>query len=62
VRDRENYQKMEERRQELLNSRGKILEKFKLEKEQRMQWLVRFIDIEDELEELAQRQNQEDYV
>jgi len=42
----------------LLHARGEILEKFASEKEQRIQWLVQFIDIEDELEELSCRQSQ----
>ena len=60
MRYRERNQAMEEHRQALLDARGKILEKFKSEKEQRIKWLVQFIDIEDELEELTWRQSQWD--
>ncbi|MDR3542695.1 MAG: hypothetical protein P4L69_17295 [Desulfosporosinus sp.] len=49
---------MEEHKQALLDARGKILEKFNSEKEQKIKWLVQFIDIEDELEELSLQQSQ----
>ncbi|ODA43088.1 hypothetical protein [Desulfosporosinus sp. BG] len=55
MRDREKNQEMEEHRQALLDARGEILGKYNSEKEQRIQWLVKFIDIEDELEELSRR-------
>ena len=58
MRYRERNQALEEHRQALLDARGKILEKFKSEQEQRIKWLVQFIDIEDELEELSWRQSQ----
>jgi len=58
VRHREQNQEMEKHRQALLDARGEILGKYNSEKEQRIQWLVKFIDIEDELEELSRRQNQ----
>ncbi|MDR3543016.1 MAG: hypothetical protein P4L69_18945 [Desulfosporosinus sp.] len=58
MRYREKNQMMEEHRQALLDARGKILEKFKSEKEQRVKWLVQFMDIEDELEELLWQQSQ----
>ncbi|KLU59920.1 hypothetical protein CEB3_c40540 [Peptococcaceae bacterium CEB3] len=48
---------VEERKQTLLEAREEILMKYKTEKEQRLQWLVRFMDIEDELEELARLEN-----
>ena len=57
MRYREKNQKMEEQRQALLDARGEILEKYKTEKEKRIKWLVQFIDIEDELEELSHRQS-----
>ena len=57
MRYREKNQKREEHRQALLDARGEILEKYKTEKEQRIKWLVQFIDIEDELEELSHRQS-----
>ncbi|TGE38170.1 hypothetical protein E4K67_09355 [Desulfosporosinus fructosivorans] len=49
---------MEKHRQALLDARGKILGKLNSETEHRIQWLMKFIDIEDELEELAHRQSQ----
>ncbi|CAA7603233.1 Hypothetical protein DEACI_4056 [Acididesulfobacillus acetoxydans] len=49
---------MAERRQALLEVRGEILGKYKVDKEQRIHWLVRLMDVEDELEELACRQSQ----
>jgi len=58
VRDREKNKEMEEHRQALLDARGEILGRYNSEKEQRIQWLVKFIDIEDELEELSRRQSQ----
>lgn len=58
MRHREKNQEMEEHRQALLAARGEILGKFNSEKEQRIQWLVKFIDIEDELKELSRRQSQ----
>lgn len=54
----DDKRKMEERKQTLLEARGEILGKYKVEKDQRIHWLVRFMDIEDELEELAWRQSQ----
>lgn len=59
MRYQKKNQKMEIQRQALLHARGEILEKFTSEKEQRIQWLVQFIDIEDELEELSCRQSQQ---
>ncbi|HBW36910.1 hypothetical protein [Desulfosporosinus sp. BICA1-9] len=58
MRDREKNKEMEEHRQALLDARGEILGRYNSEKEQRIQWLVKFIDIEDELEELSRRQSQ----
>lgn len=58
MRYRERNQTMEEHKQALLDARGKILEKFNSEKEQKIKWLVQFIDIEDELEELSLQQSQ----
>ncbi len=55
---REKIQEMEKRRQVLHDARGEILGKFKSDKEQRIQWLVQFMDVEDELEELSRRQSQ----
>ncbi|OLN33118.1 hypothetical protein [Desulfosporosinus metallidurans] len=55
MRYREKNQEMEEHRQALLDARGEIFGKYNSEKEQRIQWLVKFIDIEDELEELSRR-------
>lgn len=49
---REKIKEPQEHRQALLKARGDILEKFASQKEHRIQWLVQFIDIEDELEEL----------
>ena len=54
----EKNQEMEEHRQALLKARGEVLEKYTAQKEQRVHWLVQFIDIEDELEELTKRQSQ----
>lgn len=62
VRCPEKNSEMEKHRQALLAARGKILEKYTSEKEHKIQWLVQFIDIEEELEELeelAQRQGRE---
>ncbi len=57
MRTREKNQEMDEHRQALLDMRGEILEKYNLAKAQRIQWLVKFIDIEDELEELSRRKS-----
>ena len=58
MRYREKNQEMKEHRQALLDARGEILGKYNSEKGQRIQWLVKFIDIEDELEELSRWQSQ----
>lgn len=58
MRHGEQNQKMEEHRKALLAVRGEILGKYNLEQEHRVQWLVKFMDIEDELEELSRRQSQ----
>ncbi|WP_088227409.1 hypothetical protein [Desulfosporosinus sp. FKB] len=44
-------------RQALLEERNKILEKLNLEKEHRIKWLLKFIDIEDKLEELTRSES-----
>ncbi|MDQ7093764.1 hypothetical protein REC12_09185 [Desulfosporosinus sp. PR] len=56
VRREENWG-MEEYRQALLGERNEILEKIASGKEQRIQWLLKFMDIEDELEELSHRKD-----
>ena len=51
---------IEERKRMLRHKRGEILGKFISEKEQRSQWLVQLMDIEDELEELSLSARQKD--
>jgi len=55
VKHPEIIQEMEERRQVLYDARGELLGKFISEREQRIKWLVQFMDIENELEELSRR-------
>lgn len=55
MRDRDKNKEIEENKRALLVTRGEILGKYNSEKAQRIQWLVKFIDIEDELEELSRR-------
>ncbi|KUO71502.1 MAG: hypothetical protein APF81_11030 [Desulfosporosinus sp. BRH_c37] len=59
MRDRDKNKEIEETRRALLNARGEILGKYHSEKGQRIQWLVKFIDIEDELEELSRRKSRD---
>lgn len=51
---------IEERKRKLRHKRGEILGKLISEKEQRSQWLVQLMDIEDELEELSFSARQKD--
>lgn len=53
MRQRERIQEIVDRRQILHHKREEILGKFISEREQRSQWLVQLMDIEDELEELS---------
>ncbi len=48
---------IEKRRQVLKAAREEILGKFISEKEQRSQWLVKLLDLDDELEELSHQQS-----
>jgi len=48
---------IEKRRQVLQDAREEILGKFISEREQRSQWLVKLLDIDDELEELSCQQS-----
>ncbi|MCB8817046.1 hypothetical protein [Desulfosporosinus shakirovi] len=48
---------IEKRRQVLQDAREEILGKFISEREQRSQWLVKLLDIDDELEELSRQQS-----
>ena len=54
-----NYKlhEIEKRRQVLQDAREEILGKFISEREQRSQWLVKLLDIDDELEELSRQQS-----
>lgn len=47
---------IEKRRQMLQDARGEILGKFMSERELRSQWLVKLMDIDDELEELSRQE------
>lgn len=51
---------IEVRKRMLRHKRGEILGKLISEKEQRSQWLVQLMDIEDELEELSLSARQKD--
>lgn len=53
----DKLQEIEKRRQVLQDARGEILGKFMSEREQRSQWLVKLMDIDDELEELSRQQS-----
>ncbi|GAB6156473.1 hypothetical protein JCM17380_52250 [Desulfosporosinus burensis] len=53
----DKLQEMEKRRQVLQDAREEILGKFISEREQRSQWLVKLMDIDDELEELSRQQS-----
>ncbi|SDG30728.1 hypothetical protein [Desulfosporosinus hippei] len=46
---------IEKRRKVLQNAREEILGKLISEREQRSQWLIKLIDIDDELEELSRQ-------
>ena len=53
----DKLQQIEKRRQVLQDLREEILGKFISEREQRSQWLVKLLDIDDELEELSRQRS-----
>ena len=55
--EREKNKEREELRRALLDARGDILGKYNSEKEQKIQWLVKFMDIDDQLEELSRQKS-----
>jgi len=57
VSHQDKLQEIEKRRHVLQDARGEILGKFMSEREQRSQWLVKLMDIDDELEELSRQQS-----
>ncbi|KGK91879.1 hypothetical protein DP73_00675 [Desulfosporosinus sp. HMP52] len=52
---KDKLQEIEKRKKELQNAREEILGKLISEREQRSQWLIKLIDIDDELEELSRQ-------